>query len=149
MTSRLIIQIRFVAIVVFLLMLSACQTGKSQISGELMTGDGSQKFTYIFDLPTSWEGKVAVNNLEHAFSIHYDAEPKALLFTVTVMTEAEWEKAKTEVIASEVLKRIDGIVFVTSMGVDNPYTGSQADEFVNVAAQIYDAIGTLSIELIR
>jgi hypothetical protein len=130
-------------------MLVACQKVESQMTGELMTGDGSHKFTYVFGLPATWEGKIAVNNLEHAFSIHYDAEPKALLFTVTVMTDAEWEQAKNEVGAGEVLKTIDGVVFVINMGLDNPYIGSQGDEFQSLAAQIHDVIGTLSIKPIR
>ncbi len=89
-------------------------------------------------IPASWQGSHAVRIEDD--TVYYDftldpAEP-AKLFSITALTEAEWQAIQNEPHGEAILS-CGGIVWVYNPALENPYSGAQADEFSRMVGEAY------------
>ncbi len=89
--------------------------------------------------PASWEGIYATDQ-EGSVARHIytsDPERQEVIFSITVMTEAEWQTVQSEP-HGEALLQYAGLVWVYNPALENPYTGEHADAFSRMVGEAYD-----------
>ena len=96
-------------------------------------------------IPGSWNGKyeVRVEGSSAYFDYSVDPERKEKLFSITALTEAQWQAIQGEP-HGEALFRYGDIVFVYNPALDNVYSGIYADEFQQMVGEAYDIAHSLA-----
>ncbi len=97
------------------------------------------------DVPASWADKYQVrvdgNTVYYEYAVSSDVKEK--LFSITALTEAQWEAVQSEP-HGEALLAYSGIVWVYQPALDTPYTGAQAEEFSQMVGEARNIAGSLA-----
>jgi len=119
------------------------------MSGYLTLQDG-RLVEYKILIPKDWneEEKIEYRKEGNTNYFDYRANPKYTLFSIAAFTEAVWQEIKQEPGHGEQLLTQDGIVYVYNIALDNPYAGSQAEEFQKMAEQVQNVVSSLSASII-
>lgn len=123
---------------------SSISAGTEQVKGHLTVLDG-RIFEYEILVPQSWTGKYEIREVGNIAFFDYNASPKNTLFSIAAFTEAQWQEVQQEPGHGTELLSQDGIVSIYNVALDNPYTGSQAKEFQQMAGQVKSVVGTLTV----
>ena len=139
---------------IFLLVLSlifvACagsSPARAAHTGTMKLGDG-RSFTYTLETPASWDGKYAVRQSGNSAAFEYSVEPKTPIFTLTALTEAEWAEIQNDPGVMQ-LKTQDGAGCMYTIALENLYSGSQAEEFQQMAGDVQGIINSLEVTVAK
>ncbi len=122
-----------------------------EVRGRLTASSG-QAFDYILSMPANWKGKFVIEQYADQVRFYYLQPTGKIvaptsgpsLFGISALTQAEWEAEQKGPHGTELLTR-DGVVFVENIGLDNPLTGSEAEEFQQMAGQVKDIVRTFTV----
>ena len=94
--------------------------------------------------PESWAGKyeVCVEDSSAYFDYSANPEQKEKLFSITALTEAQWQATEGEP-RGEPFFAYSGVVFVYNPALENLYGGSYAEEFQQMVGEAYDIARSL------
>jgi hypothetical protein len=140
--------IKFAGFLGFLSILIACNSsGKNLHEGQMNLNDG-RSFNYTLEIPTAWNGQYEVQQTGSRVTFDYKAEPQTTIFTLTALTEAEWAGIQNDPGVLPIIFQ-DGAMFVYTIALENLYSGSQADEFQQMAADVQGIIASLNVTAIQ
>ncbi len=134
-------------VVLAAILLCACSksgTGSERITGRL-TVEGGRVCGYTIDVPKDWTGKVETREEGNIVFFDFASSPKNTLFSISALTETQWQAAQQDPGQGIEIKAQDGIVFIYHVALDNPYTGNQAEEFQKMAGQVKSIVKSLTV----
>ncbi len=147
----------WIIILIAIWILPACKPGSpSQTSGDVerMTGyltlqDG-RLVEYRIMIPRSWiDEEVYIYRKEGKINyFDYNVEPKESLFSITALSEAEWQQAQQELGHGEKIVSQGGITLVYNVALANPYQGPQAEQFQQLVGEVKNVLGSLTMTVI-
>lgn len=121
--------------------------GTVRTQGFLTTQDG-RLVEYRILIPQNWEDKYETRKEGAIAYYDYIASPKQTLFSIEALTAEQWKEKQQEPGYGEELFRQDEIVFVYHVALDNPYTGSQAEEFQQMAGEVKNVVSSLTVSIV-
>ncbi len=122
-------------------------SGTEPMKGYLTIQDG-RLIEYEIQIPLHWIDKLEVRKEENITYYDYAANPKQAIFSVAAFTEVQWQELQQEPGRGEKFLSQDGIVYVYHVALDNPYTGSTAEEFQQMAGQVKQVVNSLTASII-
>ena len=141
-------------LLVLSLLLAACAgaAASEAHAGTMRLNDG-RSFNYTLEIPESWNGKYEVQKAEvwptgQMISFVYTAEPKYPIFNLTALTEEQWAEIQNDPGVMH-LKDQDGAVFIYTIALENLYSGSQAEEFQQMAGDVQGILNSLEVTAIK
>lgn len=150
MSKNLIISIVILLIILgagYLIYQSLTQVSPQKAQGPEVYENNVYGFS--INIPESWKGKYFVEEKDNIVSFVYNSnsEMKYEIFSIAVYPIDEWQKIKNEpgFHGTEITSK-NGMVFVYSISLDNPYVGGEGEEFQKMAGKVNEIIKTFKLK---
>lgn len=95
-------------------------------------------------IPEEWEGKYRIKEEGNITTFYYIGEPEkaTLIFSIEVYPEQEWENNNKD---KEIIKSLDGNIYVYSMNNNYPQAGDKVKEFQEMQKEIPKILKTFKV----